>query len=53
MFVLLKGEDPGFKGDLRRNPYLGHHNQHPDRTSDPGTRHLRSLEGKEPECREP
>lgn len=39
------GEDPGFEGDLRRDPYLDHHHQHPDRTADISTRHLRSLEG--------
>lgn len=39
------GEDPGFQGDLGRDPFLDHHHQHPDRTADISTRHLRSLEG--------
>lgn len=42
---LMTGEDPGFKGDVGRDPHLDHHHQHPDRTAHPRARHLRSLEG--------
>lgn len=43
--VFYSGNDPGFKGGLRRNPYLGHHTQHPDRTADLSTCDLNFMEG--------
>lgn len=42
---LTTGEDPGFKGDVGRDPHLDHHHQRPDRTAHPRARHLCSLEG--------
>ena len=46
LLTWVPGENPGIQGGLGRDPLVDNSDQHPDRSADPSTGHLRTLEGK-------